>query len=62
MPGCEGRVVAVAGGEPLGELEFTEEPCPGNNAYLVSTKRIETLGGLQQRLLQLGHRVQVNVG
>jgi hypothetical protein len=55
-------VVAVAGGEPLGELEFTEEPCPGNNAYLVSTKRIETLGGLQQRLLQLGHRVQVNVG
>ena len=49
-------------GEPLGELEFTEGPCPGNNACLVSTKRIETLGGLQQRLLQLGHRVQVNVG
>lgn len=49
-------------GESLGELEFAEGTCPGNNSCLVTTSSVATLGGLQQRLLQLGQRVQVNVG
>jgi hypothetical protein len=51
-----------ARGEPLGALEFVEGACPGNNSCLVTTRRIETLGGLQQRLLQLGERVQLHIG
>ncbi len=49
-----------ADGEGLGVLEFLEGPFPGNNARLVSTKSVALLGGLQQRLLQLGERVRVN--
>jgi hypothetical protein len=48
-----------AQGRPLGKLHFIDGPCPGNNAYLVTTKSVETIGGLQQRLLQLGHLVEI---
>jgi len=36
-------------------------PMPGRNDFLVSTKSVAVLGGLQQRLLQLGERVQIEV-
>ncbi len=49
-------------GEPLGELEFAEGTCLGNNSCLVTTRSVATLGGLQQRLLELGERVRVNMG
>ena len=48
-------------GEALGELTFLEGLRPGENASLVLTEQIETLGGLQARLLELGQRVQVEV-
>ena len=51
-----------ARGDGLGVLEFVEGPMPGNNARLVSTRSVELLGGLQQRLLELGERVQINTG
>ncbi len=46
-------------GDGLGVLEFVEGPMPGNNAKLVSTKSVALLGGLQQRLLELGERVRI---
>lgn len=48
-------------GEALGCLTFEEGTCPGNDSSLVSTRQIETLGGLQQRLLQLGQNVRLQV-
>ncbi len=50
-----------ASGEGLGSLEFVQGPAPGNNASLVSASCVETLGGLQQRLLRLGERVRICV-
>ncbi len=46
-------------GDPLGSLDFVQGPYPGNNSTFVTTSEVETLGGLQQRLLQLGHRVRI---
>jgi hypothetical protein len=34
---------------------------PGSNDTWVSTPDVETVGGLQQRLLELGQRVRVQV-
>ena len=40
---------------------IAEGTCPGNNSCLVATRSVATLGGLQQRLLQLGQRVGLHV-
>jgi hypothetical protein len=48
-----------ARGAELGALQFIEGQCPGSNATLVTTSDVEMLGGLQQRLLQLGERVRI---
>ena len=48
-------------GDPLGVLHFQEGTCPGNNTCLVTATSVATLGGLQQRLLQLGERVRLHV-
>jgi hypothetical protein len=50
-----------AHGEGLGSLDFIEGVCPGNDTTLVTTKSVAVLGGLQQRLLQLGERVSIRV-
>jgi hypothetical protein len=46
-------------GDGLGLLEFVNGPHPGCNCCLVTTRSIAVLGGLQQRLLQLGERVNI---
>ncbi len=50
----------LADGEGLGLLEFVEGPRPGENSRYVTTTSVALLGGLQQRLLQLGERVRIS--
>jgi len=50
-----------AHGEGLGSLDFIEGPHPGSNATYVTTHSVAVLGGLQQRLLQLGKRVRISM-
>lgn len=48
-----------ATGAALGSLDFVEGPSIGNNESLVYARSVETLGGLQQRLIEIGELVQV---
>jgi hypothetical protein len=51
----------AATSEPLGGLRFYDGCCPGNDAYLVLLDNVESIGGLQQRLLELGEKVAIQI-
>ncbi len=49
------------GEDPLGGLDFYDGLRPGDDSYLVVARNVETLGGLQQRLFELGHEVAIKL-
>ena len=48
-------------GPHLGQLDFYDGICPGNDAYAVIAHNLQTVCALQQRLLDLGQSTQIVV-
>ncbi len=47
--------------DPLGSLDFYDGLRPFDDSYLVVARNVETLGGLQQRLFELGQNVAIRL-